>query len=123
MRERARRGALERANEEVQQRGGVARRGRFFAEASFDKVPLEAKIRAERGPVERATAEARERAQQKALSERASHGLKEQLKLLLKKFMLLKYGRYVLQESCCYFLILCEHYASILWSSLRCRKI
>ncbi|XP_074286224.1 uncharacterized protein LOC141611550 [Silene latifolia] len=82
-RDRARRDTSERPNVEVRQKVGAGaqeRVGKVPAEARgpSDKASMDAKLRAERAAVERATSEARERALQKALSEKGSHRSREQ---------------------------------------------
>lgn len=81
-RERARRDAVERPKMEGSQRvgsGGQDKPDKDSSEATSaaDKASMEAKLKVERAAVERATAEARERALQRALSEKASHSLRE----------------------------------------------
>uniref|UniRef100_A0A803MXH0 J domain-containing protein n=1 Tax=Chenopodium quinoa TaxID=63459 RepID=A0A803MXH0_CHEQI len=82
-RERARKDAAERPNVEARHKvaAGIQEKlGKVSSEAtsSLDKASVEAKLKAERAAVERATSEARERALQRALSEKAFHRSKEQ---------------------------------------------
>ncbi|XP_021756495.1 uncharacterized protein LOC110721617 isoform X2 [Chenopodium quinoa] len=82
-RERARKDAAERPNVEARHKvaAGIQEKlGKVSSEAtsSLDKASVEAKLKAERAAVERATSEARERALQRALSEKAFHRSGEQ---------------------------------------------
>ncbi|XP_058220787.1 auxilin-like protein 1 isoform X3 [Rhododendron vialii] len=82
-RERAERTAVEKATAEVRKRVMAearekAEKASAATKSSAEKASMEAKLRSERAAVERATAEARERALEKALSQKATSGVKEQ---------------------------------------------
>ncbi|XP_019172928.1 PREDICTED: auxilin-like protein 1 [Ipomoea nil] len=85
-RERSERAAVDRAATEVGQKATVDNRGRLekpFVDAREkylgEKASAESRLRAERAAVERATAEARQRAFEKAMAEKAANDARERV--------------------------------------------